>query len=242
MDWFRYKGGRGWRFENSAEGKGTIIVEEVESNSSFAHVTAPDGGGGYVLRTKGAPSSARNALDDYGAAMRQASRDFGVELPTIFAMMCIEATRVKADRSHFNPRSVREEPGYISDEKTPNKVSPGLMQTLISTAREANAWAGLYRDVSGKLEKLSREDLFIAERSIMLGTAHMKREINNVEPDEARAGFWAHDPIALCAAYNAGSVREGNGAYNLRTYGGDGRVEKFVAYHNDMVFFQTQST
>ena len=33
--------------------------------------------------------------------------------------------------------AVREEPGYAGDEATPQRVSPGLMQTLIGTAREA---------------------------------------------------------------------------------------------------------
>ena len=234
MKWYRYKGGRGWRFEDADAGAGLIIVEAVESRSPFASSRPPGGGPGHVLRTKGAPSSAHTALQDFGASIFAASERFDVAIPSIFGMLAIEATRIKADRSHFNPRSIREEPGFISDEKTPHRVSPGLMQTLISTAREANVWARLYRDVDGSLEKLGREDLFMPERSIMLGTAHMRREINNVEPDEKREGFFAHDPIALCAAYNAGSVREGDGAYHLRTYGGDGRIEKFVAYHNDM--------
>lgn len=240
--WYRYLGGRGWRFEHAESGTGRIIVEGVDKSSPFAASPAGDGAPGFVLRTRGAPISAHTALEDFGAAMGEASSRFDVPIPTIFAMMAIEARRQRRDRSHFDPRSLREEPGFVSDERTPHRVSPGLMQTLISTAREANRWGKIYRDLDGELELLTREDLFVPSRSIMLGTAHMRREINNVEDDEKRAGFFAHDPIALCAAYNAGSVREGDGAYNLRTFGGDGRIEKFVAYHNDMVVYLSSIT
>src|SRR4029078_6793694 len=47
----------------------------------------------------------------------------------IVATVCTESAG-KAD-------AVREEPGYTSDEATPNRVSIGLTQTLLSTAREA---------------------------------------------------------------------------------------------------------
>ncbi len=221
-DWNSYNGGRRWRMLGEY-----IMVKEPDSLNFIE--SRDHGDDGYLYRTKGEPMSARTALADYGAAMRQAQDHFGIPLRLLFAMMAIEATRNPRDRSHFNPRSVREEPGYVSDDKTPHRVSPGLMQTLISTAREAAERAGLYPG-----ERLTREDLFIAERSIMVGAAYMRYQIDRVEPDEK--GFAPDDPILLCSAYNAGSVRETDkNPFRLLTYGGTSRIEKFIAYHNDMV-------
>jgi len=226
MKWNSYKGGQRWaRLESGA------IASDSPPVPAFASIVREPGVVEY--RTKGDPSTAWAALQDYGSAMRAASLRFNVPVPVIFGMMAIEATRQGADRSHFNPRSLRLEPGYVSDEKTPNKVSPGLMQTLISTAREANVKSGLYWDFDRNLERITREDLFIPERSIMLGAAYMRYQINRKEPDEA--GFDDDDPVLLCSAYNAGSVREtSSNPWRLLTYGAD-RMDKFIAYHNDMV-------
>lgn len=51
-----------------------------------------------------------------------------------------------ATKSSGNPKAIRFEPHYKSDEETPNQVSPGLMQTLISTAREALGNTGIDRN------------------------------------------------------------------------------------------------
>ena len=226
MKWNSYKGGQKWaRLETGA------IVSDSPPVPAFTSIVREPG---IEYRTKGDPSTAWAALQDYGSAMREASRRFNVPVPVIFGMMAIEAKRQGADRSHFNPRSLRLEPGYVSDEKTPNKVSPGLMQTLISTAREANAKSGLYWDCGRSgIERLTREDLFVPERSIMVGTAYMRMQIDRKEPDEF--GFDDDDPVLLCSAYNAGSVREtSSNPWHLMTYGAD-RMDKFIAYHNDMV-------
>lgn len=148
-------------------------------------------------------------------------------------MMAIEAEKNERDFTHFNPRSIRLEPGYISDEKTPDRVSPGLMQTLISTARETNRRFKVFTSFGGELEPLEREDLFIPHRSIMLGAAYMRFQIDRVEPDEQ--GFDADDPVLLCSAYNAGSVRPTHKTdWHLLTYG-RARMDKFIAFHNDMI-------
>lgn len=227
--WTRYKGGRGWRRDALSR----IIVEDRDTIGLVVSEPAEDGPG-YLYRTKGRPLTAWHALYDFGAALGEASERFDVPIPVLFAMMAIEASRVPGDRSHLDPRSIREEPGYISDEKTPHRVSPGIMQTLISTARDMNARARLYVDEDGELELLTREDLFVAERSITLGAAYMRWQIDRVEPDEQ--GFAPDDPVLLCAAYNAGSVRETTrNTFHLLTYGGESRVEKYIAFHNDML-------
>ena len=228
MSWFRYNGGRGWKRLDD----GTIIVEFADGLGEVDSQHHP--GGGWVYRTNGAPVTAYTALQDFGASMARASKLFDIPIHVIFAMMAIESKKQPKDRSHFNPRCVREEPGFLSDEKTPHRVSPGLMQTLLSTAREANKRSHLYLDIDGKLEVLTREDLFVPERSIMLGAAYMRFQIDRKEDDEL--GFDDDDPILLCSAYNAGSVRPtSKNDFRLLTYGGNSRMEKFIAYNNDML-------
>jgi Transglycosylase SLT domain len=228
MNWNRYNCGVGW----TRLPDGTIVSEKEDELGALRSIALP--GGGYVLRTNGDPITAWTALRDFGGALEKASKRFDVPICVLFAMMGIEATKQQLDRSHFNPRCYREEPGYISDGKTPNKVSPGLLQTLISTARGENRRRKLYLNFDGTLEELTREDLFVPERSIMLGASYMRHQIDRKEDDEV--GFDDDDPILLCSAYNAGSVRPTTrNAYHLLTYGGISRIEKFIAYNNDMI-------
>jgi len=225
--WNRYKGGNGWRrLEN-----GILLAEKPDSLVELESHELDDG---YVYRTHGDPITAWTALQDFGSSLRDASQRFYVPVYVLFAIMAIEAKRQGKDRSHFNPRCVREEPGYISDEKTPNRVSPGLMQTLISTARGQNKRNRFFEGYDGEIELLTREDLFVPERSIMIGAAYMAYQIERKETDEA--GFDDDDPVLLCSAYNAGSVRETTkNDFHLLTYGGNSRIEKFIAYNNDMI-------
>src|SRR5690349_17411511 len=81
-----------------------------------------------VERTRGAPSTVARVWETYAEAINRTARAWRVPCALIVATICTES----GGRSD----AVRLEPGYISDAKTPHKVSPGLMQTLISTARE----------------------------------------------------------------------------------------------------------
>jgi len=231
MKWNKFKGGRGWYRLCD----GTIVADAPPDGGFGFYQIEP---GHFVYRTKGEPLTAWNALQDYAADISLAETVLRIPRYVLVGMMAVEATKVRADRSHFDPRSIREEPGYISDEKTPHRVSPGLMQTLISTAREVNRTFGLYHNLDGSLESLSREDLFIPSRSIMVGAAYIRHQIDRKEPDEA--GFDDDDPVLLCSAYNAGSVRETkSNDWNLLTYS-SARMDKFIAYQNDAVFVATQ--
>ena len=95
----------------------------------------------------------------------------------IIATICTE--------SRGDPDAVREEPGYESDERTPYKVSPGLMQTLISTARSA-----LGDDT------IDREWLLRPDNSIRAGTAYIASQWKKTP----------FDPPKVACAYNAGGV------------------------------------
>lgn len=112
---------------------------------------------------------------------------------------------------------MREEPGYISDEATPNKVSPGLMQTLISTAR------GVLADPS-----LNRQWLLEPGNSIRAGTAYITSQWKLTHLD----------PPKVACAYNAGSVVYNANATNrwkMRQYpiGTQEHADRFVKWFND---------
>src|SRR5207253_652812 len=102
----------------------------------------------------------------------------------IVATICTESGG-KAD-------AVRLEPGYVSDEQTPHKVSPGLMQTLISTARETMQMS------------FDRSWLLQPGNSILAGSSYIARQ----------ASLTGFDPPLVAAAYNAGKLAYQNGGQN----------------------------
>ena len=103
-----------------------------------------------------------------------------VPIELVVACICVE--------SSGNPNAFRREPGcsLVDPELTPAKVSVGLMQTLLSTARDA----------------LQRPDIHIADLrdpalSIEAGATYMWRQ----------GRLTCFDPPVVGAAYNAGSLR-----------------------------------
>src|SRR5690242_18846332 len=78
--------------------------------------------GSGVERTSGAPTTVTRFWDSYHDAINATARARRVPCALIVATIATESGG-KAD-------AVRLEPGYRSDEDTPGKVSPGLMQTL----------------------------------------------------------------------------------------------------------------
>ena len=133
-----------------------------------------DGSG--VERTKGSPRTVTQVWETYGDAINRTARARRVPCALIVACICTESGG-KAD-------AVRLEPGYSSDEKTPNKVSPGLMQTLISTAREELQMS------------VDRNWLLDAANSIEAGTADIAQQ----------AKLPSLDPPLVAAAYNPGRL------------------------------------
>lgn len=158
-------------------------------------------------RTAGAPRTATAAWDRHGSAMQAAAQRFGVPVELLLATACTEGGG-RAD-------AVRLEPGYRSDEATPQRVSPGLMQTLIGTAREALG------DPS-----LDRTRLLDPAVSLAAGAAVIRRQATRgAHP----TGF---DPPLVAIAYNAGSLRPAvDAAWGLvQTHG---HADRFVAFLND---------
>lgn len=165
-------------------------------------------------RSPGPPRTVSGAWVRFRAPMQAAASRFGVPVELLLATACTESGG-RAD-------AVREEPGYVSDAETPQRVSPGLMQTLIGTAREALG------DPS-----LDRARLLDPATSLLAGAALVRRQaISGRRP----TGF---DPPLVCIAYNAGSLRESPaadcpwGLVQTRRDTSHWHADSFVAFLND---------
>jgi hypothetical protein len=133
-------------------------------------------------RTSGAPRTVATCWDRHATGFQAAAQRYAVPLELLLATACTE--------SGGNAEAVRQEPGYVSDAATPEKVSPGLMQTLISTAR-----ASLHDPT------LDRARLLDPACSIAAGAALIRQQaLQAARP----TGF---DPVLVGIAYNAGSLR-----------------------------------
>ena len=140
---------------------------------------------GEYPRTAGKPLTVRQIWRDHGKAMSRWAAHYGVPVELLVMTAAVE--------TRGRPHLVREEPGYISDRRTPDRVSPGLMQTLIATAQ----WV---LDDDG----IEREWLLEPENSIQVAAAYMTRQ-------RARTNY---DPPKVAAGYNAGSIRYDAGRKN----------------------------
>ena len=153
---------------------------------------------------------AARVLADFADAMITASVRFPVPMELVVATICAE--------SSGNPRAKRLEPGcdFEDPSRTPRRISVGLMQTLLSTAREALG------DDTLTVVQLENPSV-----SIRAGMAYMWRQ----------AGGTRFDPPLVACAYNAGSVRyEGSAAnrWKLAQYpiGTSKHADRFVRYFN----------
>jgi hypothetical protein len=186
-------------------GFGNSIRWQVQANG----VSIEESG---VERTGGEPETVRRVWDRFGAAIETWSGRFGVPAELIVATICTE--------SGGDPRAVREEPGYQSDATTPDRVSPGLMQTLISTARNA-----LQDDA------VDREWLLEPGNSIQAGAAYIASQMTRTNLD----------PPKVACAYNAGGIYPNDGPDNrwkMRQYpiGSGAHADRFVRWFNDCVY------
>lgn len=163
-----------------------------------------------VERTRGRPVTATNIWEAYNNEINQAARKTKVPCALIVATICTES-RGRAD-------AIRTEPGYVSDEQTPNRISVGLTQTLISTAREAMQMS------------FGRDWLLSPGNAILAGT-------NYIAQQARKTGL---DPPLVAAAYNAGGLYHQKGARNrwkLRQYpiGTGKHCDRFVQFFGDAV-------
>lgn len=164
---------------------------------------------GRLERSPGTLVTVPRVWTAFGEDIRASARKYKVPVELIVATICTE-TSGRED-------AVRTEPGWISDEETPHRVSSGLMQTLISTARSATGNAVLTRD-----------DLKVGSVSIDAGTAYIDRQRTKTRLD----------PPQVACAYNAGDLYANDGSANrwkLRQYpiGTGAHADRFVKWFND---------
>ena len=164
--------------------------------------TAPEG-------TPGEPKTVKRVWNDYGISIRKWGQNFGVPVELIVATICTETSGRAEAR--------REEPGYVSDMQTPHRVSTGLMQTLISTARDTL-----------RIDGIDTDWLLVPDNSIRAGTAYIA----------AQATRTLFDPPVVACAYNAGGVYKNDGAENrwrMRQYpiGTGHHADRYVKWFND---------
>lgn len=139
---------------------------------------------GFVAppRSPGLPETATRCWHDFRAAFETCAAAYGVPVELLIATACTE--------SGGRPGAIREEPGFTSDAATPHRVSPGLMQTLISTACEVLGDASM-----------DRTRLLDPATSIRTGAAMIRAQA-------IRRKMPTHfDPPLVAIAYNAGSLR-----------------------------------
>lgn len=163
------------------------------------------------MRTSGQPLTATRIWVNFGEEIKLWSRHYQVPVELIIATIATETGGDKKAR--------REEPGWISDKKTPHRVSVGLTQTLISSARAALNESAI-----------DAKWLEIPSNAIKAGTAFIANQ-------KKKTGF---DPALVAAAYNAGGVYQNNGEDNkfkLRCYpiGTDHHVDRFCKFFGDAI-------
>lgn len=165
-------------------------------------------------RSPGAPTTATRCWQRHGTALQQAAQRFGVPVELLLATACTE--------SGGNAAAVREEPGYLDDDRTPQRVSPGLMQTLIGTAREA------LHDPT-----LDRARLLDPAVSAAAGAALIRAQAQRARLPSG------YDPPLVAVAYNACSLRAAEepvwGLVQTRRDASHGHADAFCAFFNDAV-------
>lgn len=200
------------------------VEEHVVRGLTSYHRAFPDGiawrlttagvdiQGSGIERTAGKPQTVTRIWETYNREINRWAEHYQVPDVLIIAIIATE--------SGGNPRALRKEPGYVSEEASPHRASVGLMQTLVSTARDT-------------LDNSSINQAWLLDpgNSIQAGTSYVaeQRPKTNLDP-----------PKVACA-YNAGGVYHNRGVHNrwkMRQYpiGTGEHCDRFVKWFNDAVF------
>lgn len=200
--------------ERAYDAFGILLRSQMEPHTMYGGAQWYLGRDGLIVdnkldRSPGKLVTVPRVWDKYAAYIIQAAREYQVPIELIIATICTE--------SGGNPDAERIEPKWRSDEETPNQVSVGLTQTLISTARS------VLPDIP-----IDRQALHAPELSIRAGTAYIKRQQQ----------LTRFDPPLVACAYNAGSIYINDGTTNrwrMRQFpiGSGKHADRFVQWFND---------
>ena len=170
--------------------------------------------GGGVERTPGQPKTLTRIWEAFHDPINEFCVLYHVPAELIVATIATE--------SSGNPNAQRLDPGYVSDEATPGRVSLGLMQTLISTARDSLTKRG------HNPTEIDRAWLLHPQNAIQAGVSYIQQQ-------SVTTGF---DPVLVAAAYNAGGIYPEKGDANrfkIRQYplGTSQHCDRFIGWFND---------
>ena len=185
------------------------------------------------VRVSGSRLAVQRAFDWFGAELRGAAIATGVPIELLVATAC---TEVLGDTRRFATpeaaaRARREEPGFRDDAATPHRVSIGLMQTLVSTARQVLPLPA--HDPA--MARITATTLTDPAQSILAGASFIAAQTRRTRLDP---------PVVACA-YNAGGVYEQRGAANhwrMRQYpiGTPNHADRFVTFFNQALHLLTE--
>jgi hypothetical protein len=155
-----------------------------------------------AIGSMGEPTTVTNIWTRYGDRCKAAATEYGVPIELIIATIATE--------SSGNPNARRPEPRLGTE-------SVGLMQTLVTTARQVLGMANLTAD-----------DLLNPATSIRAGTAYIAQQRVSTH----------FDPPLVAAAYIAGSLRREDASANrwkLVCYPSNtgAHADRFVQWFND---------
>jgi hypothetical protein len=173
-------------------------------------------GGAPPKGSGGEPTTARRVWAWFAEDIRGAANHFKVPVELIVMTICGETASSSPTLYHcVNAR--RRETGWLSDSETPDRVSVGCMQTLISTARAVL-----------NTPTLSTANLVDPATSIAAGTAYIASQF----------GMTSFDAPLVAAGYNSGGLypeSEAANRWRLRCYPlGSGRyIDDAVEWFND---------
>src|SRR5688572_1351497 len=159
-------------------------------------------------RTPGPPATIARIWENWSDHLQGFAWTLGVPVELLLATVATESS------ASLDPRQDRKEPGYVSDEATPNRVSIGICHLLIATARGVTGFA-----VGRAWLQVPRNNIFAAGLVIK---------------DDARATRL--DPVYMLAQYNAGGLRGSTkNRWGLRSYGN--HLDRGVRFFGDAVAF-----
>lgn len=162
-------------------------------------------------RTEGLPETVRAIWTQHRAPINRAAERYGVPAELIVAVIASETQGKDA---------VHEASGWVDDERTPERVRAGVMQTTLAQARDA-----LLRRGGFPAGGVTRAWLAKPESSILAGTALLREQ-------QARTQF---DPPLVAAAFATGVVREGDTPWGLFLPDGEeDACDRFVEWFNDV--------
>lgn len=127
---------------------------------------------GSGIERSGNPGTVMKIWENYAPAINRWADCYDIPCVLIVATIATE--------SHGSPKALKIEQGYVSDVVTPHRISAGLMQTSLATAR-----ATLHNSA------LDHTWLFKPNNSIQAGTSYLAEQsyLTNLDPPKVTCAY-----------------------------------------------------